>query len=211
MDYKEFQAKSLEEALEQARIYYNIDNDKIDTIEYEVVDEGSKGFLGVFGSKDVVIRAKYVKPYDEVAEEYLQKIFDILDIDAKIEKSFVNDGKILKLSVIGDEAGVLIGRRGDAMRSLQLLITNAVSNQFKEYKKIILDIENYRQKRENSLIRFANKIANKAKDQKRSIRLEPMVPYERRIIHTALQDMEDITTFSEGKDPYRRVVISYKK
>lgn len=211
MDFKEFSAKTLEEAIENAKNHFEITDKNIDNLEYEILEEGSKGLFGVFGSKDVVIKARYEKPYDEFAKEYLEKILDILDIDAKIEKSFIDDGKLLVLSVIGEDAGVLIGRRGDSMRSLQFLLSNIVSKEYKEYKKIILDIENYREKRENALIRFANKIADKSKDQKRSIRLEPMTPYERRIIHTALQDTSNITTYSEGKDPYRRVVIAYRR
>ncbi len=144
----------------------------------------------------------------EIAEHFLKDIFETLAIDAEIQTSTV-DG-CLCLKVFGDDASRLIGRRGESLDSLQMLLGLAVNKGKDKYVKVLLDIENYRSKREESLIKYANKMARQAAKQRRIIKLEPMNPYERRIIHSALQSDRYVKTYSEGKDPYRKIVIEPK-
>lgn len=145
---------------------------------------------------------------DEKIREFLKGIFEALSIDAQIETR--REGEIVKVKVIGDSAGVLIGRRGESLDALQLLLGLAVNRKAEGYVKLQLDIENYREKREESLVRYAHKMARMASKQRRNIRLEPMNPNERRIIHSALQSDTYVTTFSEGEEPYRKVVIAVR-
>ncbi|MGB5822726.1 MAG: RNA-binding cell elongation regulator Jag/EloR [Proteocatella sp.] len=144
----------------------------------------------------------------ETAEQFLKDIFETLAIEAEISTSVV-DG-CLCIKVLGDDASRLIGRRGESLDSLQMLLGLAVNKEKEKYVKVLLDIENYRAKREESLIKYANKMARQAAKQRRVIKLEPMNPYERRIIHSALQSDRYVKTYSEGKDPYRKIVIEPK-
>lgn len=208
MEYKNFSGKDINQALEEAIKYYEVEDKE--SIEYEILDEGSKGILGLFGAKDVIIKAKQKDSYEEYTRKYLEKMFEIVDIQ-DYEMDIKEEENSLYVDIKSDSASIFIGRRGEGLRSLQTIVSTVLNNKFKNYKKVIIDIENYREKRENSLVRFAEKVANKVVDRKRDIKLEPMSPYERKIIHTALQDHEEISTYSEGTDPYRRVVVSYKK
>jgi len=198
--------KSKEEAIELALKELNAEKDDI---EIEVLEEGSKGFLGFLGAKDFKIRATLKDNYEKTTRNFLNDIFDALDIIADINLNLKGD--TLKVSVIGDSAGQLIGRRGESLDALQLLLGLAVNKKRDGYIKVLLDIENYREKREESLVRYANKMARTAVKQRRNIRLEPMNPYERRIVHSALQSDSYVTTYSEGEEPFRKVVISVKK
>lgn len=144
----------------------------------------------------------------ETAKKFLEDIFSTLAIDASIEIS-EKDG-CMCISVEGDDASRLIGRRGESLDSLQMILGLAVNRDRDKYVKVLLDIENYRAKREESLIKYANKMARQAAKQRRVIKLEPMNPYERRIIHSALQSDRYVKTYSEGKDPYRKIVIEPK-
>lgn len=144
----------------------------------------------------------------ETAKKFLEDIFSTLEINAEINIS--EDEGCLRINVIGDEASRLIGRRGESLDSLQMLLGLAVNRDREKYVKVLLDIENYRAKREESLIKYANKMARQAAKQRRVIKLEPMNPYERRIIHSALQSDRYVKTYSEGKDPYRKIVIEPK-
>lgn len=144
----------------------------------------------------------------EIAENFLKDIFETLAINAEIQTSVVDGSLCLK--VFGDDASRLIGRRGESLDSLQMLLGLAVNKGKDKYVKVLLDIENYRSKREESLIKYANKMARQAAKQRRIIKLEPMNPYERRIIHSALQSDRYVKTYSEGKDPYRKIVIEPK-
>lgn len=132
-----------------------------------------------------------------------------MNIEADIKIDMNSDSA--KVSVIGDSAGQLIGRRGESLDALQMILSLAVNKTPGEYVKIMLDIEDYRSKREESLVRYANKMARTAAKQRKNIKLEPMNPYERRIVHSALQSDTYVTTYSEGEEPYRKVVIAVKR
>ena len=180
-------------------------------LEIEVLEEGSKGFLGFLGSKDFRIKAVLIEKntVENRIESFLKQIFEVMDIEATINT--VLNGDIAKVNVLGDSAGQLIGRRGESLDALQMLLSLAVNKTPEEYVKIMLDIVEYRSKREESLIRYANKMARTAAKQRKNIKLEPMTPYERRIVHSALQSDNYVTTYSEGEDPYRKVIIAVKR
>lgn len=155
-----------------------------------------------------VKKAELTPAIKERIENFLNDIFQATGIEAVYE--IVEKEDSIRVSVKGDDAARLIGRRGDSLDSLQLLIGLAANKGEEEYTRIIIDIEDYRQKREESIIRYANKMARQSAKQKRAIKLDVMNPYERRIVHATLQNDRFVTTSSEGKEPYRRVVIEPK-
>lgn len=202
--YTEATGKTKEEAIEKAAAELKVNPSEL---EIELIEEGSKGFFG-FGAKDFKIKASVIDNYEKRINDFLNDIFRVLDIDAEI--LIKKSGDTAKVKIVGDSAGQLIGRRGESLDALQLLLGLAVNKAHTEYVKVLLDIEDYREKREQSLIRYANKMARTAAKQRKNIKLEPMNPYERRIVHSALQNDTYVTTYSEGEDPYRKVVISVK-
>ena len=143
------------------------------------------------------------------AVKFLEDIFESIGITGIAIESEIIDGDI-HVNVLGEEASRLIGRRGDSLDSLQMLTNLAVNRERGKYSRVLLDIENYRAKREDSLKKYALKMAKQATRQRRIVKLEPMNPYERRIVHSSLQDDRYVKTYSEGKDPYRKVVIEPK-
>ena len=146
----------------------------------------------------------------EKARKFLRDVLESMDIKAEIRIKDTKEGIYINLS--GPKMGVIIGRRGQTLDSLQYLVS-LVINKDKEkdsYVKVILDTEDYRKKREQTLQRLARRLAEKVQKTGKKIELEPMNPYERRIIHSTLQEFPDITTFSEGEEPYRKVIISHK-
>lgn len=202
--YIETTGKTKEEAVEKAAAELKVNPSEL---EIELLEEGTKGFFG-FGAKDFKIKASIIDNYEKRINDFLNDIFRVLDIDAEI--LIKKSGDTAKVKIMGDSAGQLIGRRGESLDALQLLLGLAVNKAHTEYVKVLLDIEDYREKREQSLIRYANKMARTAAKQRKNIKLEPMNPYERRIVHSALQNDTYVTTYSEGEDPYRKVVISVK-
>ncbi len=146
---------------------------------------------------------------EERARKFVEEVFESIGIsDVEINTSTEEDNIVIK--VFGESASRLIGRRGESLDSLQMLANLAVNKGESDYVRVLLDIENYRSKREESLKKYANKMARQATKQRRIIKLEPMNPYERRIIHASLKDDRYVKTYSEGKDPYRRIVIEPK-
>lgn len=155
----------------------------------------------------------YEDDYLDQIKSFVEDIFEKIDIEydeLEVTKEII-DKEVIQVSVSGKDSSLLIGRHGSAMQSLQYLLNTCMYKQTGISQKIILNIENYRQKRQNSIEKFAQKMANKATVTRRPIKLEPMSPYERRIVHEYLSEIENITTYSEGKDPYRRIVIKYEK
>lgn len=208
MKFVETTGKTRDEAIQKAVDQLGLSKDKL---QIEVLEEGSKGFLGFLGSKDFRIKAVAIEDdtVETRIESFLKQIFEVMNIDASIAIDLNSD--IAKVSVLGDSAGQLIGRRGESLDALQMLLSLAVNKTPGEYVRIMLDIEEYRSKREESLVRYANKMARTAAKQRKNIKLEPMTPYERRIVHSALQSDNYVTTYSEGEDPYRKVVIAVKR
>ena len=174
----------------------------------EIIAMPSKGILG-FGAKPAIVRVSVEDKATAYAMDFLSTIFKKFDMDVKIN---VTEGEeFITLDLIGKDLGILIGRRGETLDALQYLTNLTVARHFEERCKIILDVEGYRSKREESLARLAKKLADRVKESGKNMSLEPMSPYERRIIHTVLQSDDQVRTFSEGEEPYRKVVIAKKR
>ena len=174
----------------------------------EIIAMPSKGILG-FGAKLAIVRVSVEDKATAYAMDFLSTIFKKFDLDVKI--NVTESEEFITLDLIGKDLGILIGRRGETLDALQYLTNLTVARHFEERCKIILDVEGYRSKREESLARLAKKLADRVKESGKNMSLEPMSPYERRIIHTVLQSDDQVRTFSEGEEPYRKVVIAKKK
>lgn len=205
MKVLEFSGKNVEEALANALKELDVPKDSVD---FEVVEEGSKGLLGLFGAKPAVIRVTVKKTAIDEAKRFLGGVLDAMEIVADIEVK--EEAEILKINLSGPKMGLIIGYRGETLDSLQYL-TSLVVNKGNAYKRVILDTEGYRMKREETLKRLADKTAYKVRKYGRSMKLEPMNPYERRIIHSSLQGSDKIKTYSIGDEPFRRVVVELEK
>lgn len=179
-----------------------------DEVEVTVIDEGAKGFLGMFGAKDAVIQVVRKFNPEKIAVTFLQEMFHAMGMNVSIETKLKERQLAIELS--GDEMGVLIGKRGQTLDSIQYLVSLVVNKGSSPYVSILLDTENYRQRRKETLESLAYNLAKKVKQTKRNVVLEPMNPYERRIIHSSLQNDRYVTTYSEGEEPYRNVVITLK-
>ena len=197
--------KTVDDALHEALKELNASKDEV---EVTVIDPGTKGFLGMFGGKDAVIQvAKKFQP-DKIAVAFLQEIFQTMGLTVSVETTLKE--KQLSIELKGEEMGVLIGKRGQTLDSLQYLVSLVVNKGNAPYISIMLDTENYRQRRKETLESLAYNLAKKVKQTKKNVVLEPMNPYERRIIHSSLQNDRYVTTYSEGEEPYRNVVITLK-
>ncbi len=202
-------AKTVEDAIIQASMQLGVSSDRI---QYEVIEKGSAGLLGgLIGSRPAVIRAKKVETIDEKAVEFLTSVFDAMGIVVNIDTKLNEEEKELEINLSGDEMGILIGKRGQTLDSLQYLVSLVVNKETENYLRVKLDTENYRERRKETLETLAKNIAYKVKRTRRSVSLEPMNPYERRIIHSALQNDKYVFTRSEGEEPFRHVVIALKK
>lgn len=261
MGYSEFKGKTVEEALTTASVELGVASTDLD---YEVVEKGSSGFLGI-GAKQAVIRAKkkddddssevvvpvkknyskldnekksdnnsekdnnsnddlnsndvekvtkVIENKDEIIKNtyaYLDELFKAMKIETKVTIDFDDSNNNMNINLEGPEMGILIGKRGQTLDSLQYLISLFVNKDSKAYIRVKLDTENYRARRKETLEHLAKNLAFKVKRSRRSVTLEPMNPYERRIIHSALQNDKYVATRSEGEEPYRKVVIYLKK
>ncbi|MBS3970981.1 MAG: protein jag [Clostridia bacterium] len=198
--------KTINEAIEKALKELQTTREDV---KIEIVEEGSKGFLGFIGSKDAKVKVtKNVDPV-ELAKDFLSFVTRKIKVDVQYEVENREDH--VYINIKGKNIGILIGRRGETLESLQYLTNLAVQKKIENRIRIILDIEGYRSRREQTLVRLANRLYERVKKTHKSIVLEPMNPHERRIIHTALQSKNDIQTYSEGDEPYRKVVISLKR
>lgn len=222
-------AKTVDEAIKLALEELKAEREQV---EVEVLEYPARGIFGIIGTK--LARVKVVKketePLEvkekifekkdmrvveytfekETAKKFLREVLNAMDIKAEIRLKDTKDGLYISLS--GPKMGTIIGRRGQTLDSLQYL-TSLVVNKDKDrenYVKVILDTEDYRRKREETLNRLARRLGDKVSKSGKKVELEPMNPYERRIIHSALQNYEDIITYSEGEEPFRKVIISHK-
>ena len=184
--------------------------DYLEGFEYEVVDKGTSGFLGI-GSKPVVIKARLKDDIVRDTKEYLGKIFDAMQLEVGVNIDLKEDEGVMEIDLEGPEMGILIGKRGQTLDSLQYLTSLFVNKKREKYIRVKLDTENYRERRKETLENLAKNIAYKVKKTRRQFVLEPMNPYERRIIHSTLQGDKYVATRSEGEEPYRRVVVYLKK
>ncbi len=213
--------KTVEEALKAALVELNVTEDRV---EYEVLEAPSKGFLGLIGTKPAKIKVT-VKEVERVEEsaavlatnkpletaiQFLKDIFHGMHMDVKIETKETLDGIVLDLH--GEDLGILIGKHGQTLDALQYLTNLAANRDMSEAKiRIMIDVENYRKRREETLYRLAMRLADKVKRTGDKITLEPMSRHERKVIHMALQDERRILTYSDGEEPFRKVVIALKR
>lgn len=207
MEFVEFKGKTKDEALMQASVELGVPSTDL---EYEVISEETKGFLGI-GSKPCIIKARKKKTFIDDIREYLESLFKAMDIETEIQMEFDETENVLSINLEGSEMGILIGKRGQTLDALQYIISLAVNKKSESYIRVKLDTENYRARRKETLENLAKNIAFKVKRSKRSFALEPMNPYERRIIHATLQNDKYVSTRSEGEEPYRKVIIYLKK
>ncbi len=208
MEYMQFSAKTVEEAVTEALIKLEITSDKL---EYEVVEEGSSGFFGLFGSKPAVIKARKKFNLIDHTYEFLEKLFKSMSLDVKSNIEYDEEEKNMNIVFDGEDMGLLIGKRGQTLDSLQYIISLVVNKENDSYIRVKVDTENYRERRKATLENLAKNLAYKVKRTRKSVALEPMNPYERRVIHSALQNDRYVETHSEGEEPYRKVVITLKK
>lgn len=200
-------SKTKEEAVKKAIEELKVsEND----IEIKEIEAPSKGFLGIIGSKEGLYEITVIERETDVAKKFIEDMLRNAKVNAQVKVEQVDS--LIKVNIIGDEAACLIGRRGDTLDSIQFLTGLALNKINKDsHTRVLVDIENYREKREESLVRYANKMAREVAKTKRTKKLDYMNPYERRIIHSALQNDRYVITYSEGTDPYRRLVIEYKR
>lgn len=207
MEKIEVSAKTVEEAITEALIQLETTSDKI---EYDVIEKGSSGILGI-GKKLAVIQAwKIAGPGVEV-KNFLEQMFDAMKMEVEIDLSENQENHTMDIDLRGNDMGILIGKRGQTLDSIQYLASLVANKQSEEYIRVKVDTENYRKRRKDTLENLAKNIAYKVKRTKRSVSLEPMNPYERRIIHSALQGDHYVTTHSEGDEPFRHVVVALKR
>lgn len=207
MEFIEVSAKTVNDAITEACQRLTVTSDKL---EYEVIEEGSSGFLGI-GSRPAVIRAKVKSSIEDVARDFLKDVFDAMNLAVVVDVKYDEINNSMDIDLSGDEMGVLIGKRGQTLDSLQYLVSLVVNKDVDNYIRVKVDTENYRQRRKDTLENLAKNISYKVKRTKRPVALEPMNPYERRIIHSALQNDKYVTTHSEGDEPFRHVVVVLKR
>ena len=207
MDYIEVTGKTVEDAITEALIKLGTTSDQI---EVEILEKGSSGFLGI-GSKPAVIRVRRKFTMEDCVRDFLTQVFDAMDLAVDISVEVEEDNHTVNVELKGDEMGVLIGKRGQTLDSLQYLTSLALNRHTDEYVKVKLDTEDYRKRRKETLENLAKNIAYKVKRTKRPVSLEPMNPFERRVIHSTLQNDKYVSTHSEGEEPHRHVVVTLKK
>ena len=208
MEYIEVSAKTVEDAISEAAIKLEVPSDKI---EYEVITEGSTGFLGLIGSKPAVIKARKKFNLLDHTKDFLARLFKAMKVDVNSTVDYDEESRTMNIVFDGEDMGLLIGKRGQTLDSLQYLTSLVVNKGESTYIRVKLDTEDYRRRRKETLENLARGIAFKVKKTRKPVVLEPMNPYERRIIHASLQGNRYVETVSEGEEPYRHVVVKLKR
>ena len=181
-----------------------------DKLEYEVIEEGKTGLLGI-GAKPAVIKVRVKSSVEDKAKDFLNDVFAAMNLTVVVDVKYNEAESTMDVDLSGDEMGILIGKRGQTLDSLQYLVSLVINKDTENYIRVKVDTENYRKRRKDTLENLAKNISYKVKRTKRPVSLEPMNPYERRIIHSALQNDRYVTTYSEGDEPFRHVVVVLKK
>ncbi|MCI8860818.1 MAG: protein jag [Lachnospiraceae bacterium] len=207
MDSIEVTAKTVDDAITEGLIKLGTTSDKIET---EIIEKGSSGFLGL-GSRPAIVKIWKKFTIEDHVRNFLSDVFQAMNMNVEINITKNEDEKSINVDLKGDEMGVLIGKRGQTLDSLQYLTNLAVGKQVNEFVKVKIDTEDYRKRRKETLENLARNIAYKVKRTKRPVSLEPMNPFERRVIHSALQNDRYVSTHSEGEEPFRHVVVTLKR
>lgn len=198
--------KTIEEAIGTAIKDLGVSREEV---EIKVISEPTKGFLGFFGAKPARVEVVLKDGPSQKAGNLLKGVFKAMQL--QVDMKITEGDHDLMINLEGNDLGILIGRRGETLDALQYLVNLSVNKNRDKRKKVVIDVEGYRKRREETLQKLALKLADKAKQRGRNVVLEPMSSQERRIIHTVLQGRDDIHTFSEGEEPCRKIVIAPKK
>lgn len=200
--------QTVEEAVQSALGQLNTTRDNVDI---HVIDEGKKGLFGIFGSKRAIVQVTVGKDQVAITEQFISDVARNMGAAVTIETIVVGNNVTFQLS--GDKIAILIGKRGQTLNALQYLVQLVINKDGKKYYTVTVDAEEYRARRRETLDSLAVKMADKSLKTNKSVPLEPMPAYERKVIHSALQNRKDIVTFSDGVDPHRHIVIkpAYKK
>lgn len=204
MKYVEKAAKTVEDAITEALVEMGLTSDQVTV---EVLEKGPSGLMSIFSSKLAKVRVYRKINLQDIASDFLTDVFAKMGMDVKIDVK-MDDHNNMDIDLSGPSMGVLIGKRGQTLDSLQYLVSLVVNKESESYVRIKLDTENYRVRRKETLENLAKNLANKVKSTGKKFTLEPMNPYERRIIHSTLQNNKLVETHSEGEEPYRKVVIT---
>lgn len=207
MQVIEKRGKNVDEAIKMALEELGV---ALEDVTVEIVEEPTKGLLGVIGKKPAIVKVSVIKRPDKVARTKLDAMLQAMKIDYKIDRVDYEPG-LVRVNIVGKDMGLLIGRKGETLNSIQFLLGLMVNRDCEEKVRVVLDVEDYRLRREESLKDLAMRLSDKVKRTRRSIVMRPMGPQERRIVHTALQNDPQIVTFSQGDEPNRKVIISLKK
>jgi spoIIIJ-associated protein len=197
--------KTVDEAISRALDELKVDRSKVDV---EVMDEGNKGIFGIIGAKTARVKVIVKETPGEKVRKFLDDVFQ--KMNANVQMVVEEDDETVYVTIEGEDSGIIIGRRGETLEALQFLSCLVINNGKESYKKVIIDIENYRKRREDTLVRLSHKLAERVIKSRKNITLEPMSPYERRIIHSTLQNNRYVKTYSIGDEPNRKVVITLK-
>ncbi len=206
-NWLEISAKTVDEALTEALIKLETTSDQI---EYEVIEKESSGLLGLF-SKPAKIRVCKKESVDDKVRNFLADLFEKMEIEVEVVLDYKQEEGVIEIELKGNEMGLLIGKRGQTLDSIQFLTSLVANNNREDYVKIKMDTENYRERRRQTIENLARNIASKVKKTRKPAYLEPMNPYERRIIHAVLQNDKYVETYSEGEEPFRKVVVNISK
>lgn len=205
-NYVEKEAKTVDEAVQLALDELQTD---IDSVTVEILEEGTKAVLGLFGGKDAKVRVTRVISSMEKVTEFLNKVIAAANVDASLEMS--ESEEKINVRIVGSDVGTLIGRHGETLYAIQYLANLILNQDRKDYLRVCLDIEDYKKNRQEKLESIAKRAADRVMKYKRPVSLDPMPSYERKIIHSALQEYTQLDTTSSGEDPRRYVVIRYKE
>ena len=206
-EWIEVTGKTVDDAITEALIQLGTVRENI---EVEVIEKESSGFLGL-NKKPAKVKVALKATLEDKAVDFLSDIFRLMEIQSEITVNYDEEEKTMNINIVGEDMGVLIGKRGQTLDSLQYLISLVVNKESDCYIKVKVDTEDYRERRKATLENLAKNLSYKVKRTRRPVTLEPMNPYERRIIHSALQNDRYVETHSEGDEPYRKVVITLKK
>ena len=207
MEFIEFTAKTVDDAIMQAALHFGVSSE---LLEVEVIEKGSAGFLGI-NSKKAVIQAKKKETVEDKVIGFISDVCKTMNLEVEIISSYDENTKDMHIELKGPEMGVLIGKRGKTLDALQDLARIVANKGTEDYVRVKIDTENYRKRRRDTIENLAKNVAYKVKKTRKSVSLEAMNAYERRIIHSVLQNDKYVTTYSEGEEPYRHVVVALKK
>ena len=202
----EKKGKSVDEAIKLALEEMGVG---LEDVAIEVLEEPSRGILGIIGSKPALVRVEVKNRPEKLAEDKLKALLDGMKISYEIESVEVQDG-VIRINITGKDMD-WIGRKGETLNAVQFILSMMVNRGLDERVRIVLDVEDYRLRKEESLKSLAVSLSERVKRTRRSVVMRPMGPHERRVVHTALQGDPEIVTYSQGEEPHRKVVISPKK